>query len=136
MTGPAPLLKTITTLLLALLYGVAGILHLLWPAPFLSITPTWVPFPHIVILLTGLCEIAGVIGLYTKTFRKSAGHGLALYAVAVFPANINHAMLDMTLANPLLGLWYHIPRLAFQPVLVWAALFAGGITDWPHKRRP
>ena len=29
--------------------------------------------------------------------------------------------------------WYHAPRLALQPVLVWWALFAGGVADWPLR---
>jgi uncharacterized membrane protein len=107
--------------LLAVLYIPAGILHLAWPAPFLSITPAWVPLPALVIPITGLCEMAGAIGLYIPSLRNIAGIGLALYAIAVFPANINHAIVDMNSANPVLGWWYHIPRLAFQPVLVWAA---------------
>jgi uncharacterized membrane protein len=116
--------------LLAILYAVAGILHIALPAPFLSITPHWVPYPATVILVTGICEIAGAIGLFVPRFQKAAGIALALYAVAVFPANINHAMQDMSLASPVLGLWYHIPRLALQPVLVWAALF---VTSDMHK---
>ena len=32
-------------------------------APFVAITPDWVPVPHVVILLTGLCEIAGALAL-------------------------------------------------------------------------
>jgi uncharacterized membrane protein len=119
--------------LLALLYAVAGVLHIVYPAPFLTITPAWVPYPATVIFITGLCEIAGATGLFIPQLRKAAGLGLALYAIAVFPANINHAMQDMNLVHPVLGLLYHIPRLAFQPVLVWAALFAAGITKWPFK---
>ena len=116
-------------LLLVVLYGVAGVFHILKPAPFLSITPSWVPWPSTIIFLTGLCEIAGAIGLCVPRFRKAAGFALALYAVAVFPANINHALMDLSLAHPVLGLWYHIPRLAFQPVLVWAALYASNKTS-------
>lgn len=114
-------------ILLAMLYVLAGVLHIALPAPFLKITPEWVQWPQLVILLTGLCEIAGAIGLFIPHFRKAAGIGLAFYAVAVFPANITHALQDLSLAQPVLGLWYHIPRLALQPLLVWAALLAGGV---------
>jgi uncharacterized membrane protein len=118
---------------LAILYVVAGVLHIFRPAPFLTITPDWVPLPEQAIFLTGLCEIAGAIGLFSPRFRKAAGIGLALYAVAVFPANIKHATDDMTLVHPVLGLWYHVPRLVLQPVLVWAALFVSTVTRWPFK---
>jgi uncharacterized membrane protein len=131
---PRPSLTQVLRTLLAALYGVAGILHIVIPTPFLSITPGWVPWPGLVILLTGVCEIAGAIGLFIPHLRKAAGLGLALYAIAVYPANINHALQDLNLAHPVLGLWYHIPRLAFQPVLVWAALFAAELTSWPLRK--
>ena len=116
---------------LAGLYMIAGCAHLLFPAAFLSITPDWVPFPAAVIALTGLCEIAGAIGLTTERLRRSAGICLALYAVCVFPANIKHAIDDLGSTTATLGWWYHLPRLALQPVIVWWALFAGKVTRWP-----
>ena len=120
--------------LLAALYMLAGIAHVAWPAPFLTIMPTWVPMPELVIFVTGVCEIAGALGLLRPAIARSAGIGLALYAVAVFPANIKHAMMDMATDHPTLGLWYHIPRFALQPVLVWAALFASSVIDWPFGK--
>jgi uncharacterized membrane protein len=112
--------KNVLRWALSALYAAAGILHILLPAPFLTIMPDWVPAPHFTIFATGLCEIAGAVGLQVPRWRKAAGLGLALYAVAVFPANIKHAMLDLGTGTGL-GWWYHIPRFALQPLLVWAA---------------
>jgi uncharacterized membrane protein len=120
---------------LAAIYLVAGIFHLSTPGAFLMITPDWVPFPRQVILTTGLCEIAGAIGLLTRGLRRAAGVGLALYAVCVLPANIKHALDGLPAGQIQLGWWYHAPRLALQPILVWWALFAGKIVDWPFRRR-
>jgi uncharacterized membrane protein len=55
-----------------------------------------------------------------------AGLMLAIYAVCVFPANIRHAFSGVDIAGWPLGWWYHGPRLALQPVLVWWGLWAGG----------
>jgi len=104
------------------------------PAPFLLITPEWVPYPRAVILGTGLCEIAGALALPTRSLRRLAGSALALYAVCVVPANIKHALGGLPGGGMQLGLWYHVPRLALQPVLVWWALFAGEVVDWPFRR--
>ncbi len=128
-------LRLILKWLLFALYMLAGILHVAWPAPFLKITPSWVPIPEFVIFFTGVCEIAGALGLLRRAVARSAGIGLALYAVAVFPANINHAIIDMGSAHPTLGWWYHIPRFALQPVLVWAALFASNTINWPFQHK-
>lgn len=108
-------------------YGVAGILHIAFPAPFLSITPNWVPDAPEVILLTGLCEIAGAIGLLVPGTRRYVGMALAVYAVLVFPANLKHAVDSLTAATVSPWQWaYDVIRLPFQPVLVWLAIFAGG----------
>ena len=112
---------------LALFYIAAGIVHLRAPGAFLPIVPDWVPAPREVVLATGVAEIAGGIGLLTDRFRLWAGWALALYAVCVFPANIKHAAEGIEVAGVTLGWWYHAPRLALQPVLVWWALWAGGV---------
>jgi uncharacterized membrane protein len=119
---------------LAIFYGGAGILHLASPAGFLAITPDWVPFPEAVVALTGLAEIAGAVGLMIPRFRKAAGVGLALYALCVWPANFNHAINDSTIGEANLSWWYHGPRLALQPVIIWLALWVGGVTDWPFRK--
>lgn len=122
-------------LLLALIYFIAGVIHIKSPGGFVAITPAWVPWPEQVVLLTGICEIAGAIGLLTRRFRVAAGIGLALYALCVWPANFNHAINDIAIGGTRLGWWYHGPRLALQPVIIWWALWASGAIDWPSRRR-
>ncbi len=53
--------------------------------------------------------------------------------MCVYPANVKHAMGGLPGVH--LGLWYHVPRLLLQPVLVWWALFAGEVVTWPFRRR-
>ena len=120
--------------LMAAFYLGAGLLHLRSPDAFLPIVPGWVPAPREVVLLTGVAEIAGAIGLLVPRFRKAAGIGLALSALCVLPANIPHAIEGVALAGLPSTWWYHAPRLALQPVLIWWALYAGGVIDWPWRR--
>ena len=133
---PLQTARLVLRLILAAAYFAAGVLHLAAPAPFLSITPGWVPWPQAVIAATGVAEIAGAVALAgVARLRRAAAVGLALYAVCVYPANIKHA-LDAVAASGAGAWWpYHGPRLAFQPVIVWWALFAGGVTSWPFGRR-
>ncbi len=119
---------------MALFYFGAGVLHLLAPDGFLAIMPGWVPFPRQVILVTGVCEIAGAVALLTASLRWWAGVMLALYAICVFPANIKHAIENVPIDGVRLSWWYHSPRLALQPVLVWWALYCGEVVDWPWRR--
>jgi uncharacterized membrane protein len=124
-------LRAVMRWIMAAFYLVAGAGHLLVPDAFLPIVPDWVPLPRDTILLTGLCEIAGAIALVTARWRRLAGIMLALYAVCVFPANIKHAIDGIHLPSIPDSWWYHGPRLALQPVLVWWALFCAGVIDWP-----
>lgn len=124
--------------LLALFYAVAGIFHLALPHPFVRITPRWVPAPDLVVALTGIAELAGAIALLqsrSPPLRRAAGLGLAAYALCVWPANFNHLALDLARPDGGLGLAYHLPRLAAQPPLVWLALWAGEVINWPFRRR-
>ncbi|WP_240616730.1 DoxX family protein [Sphingorhabdus sp. YGSMI21] len=126
--------------LLALFYLVAGIAHIRSPDGFLAITPDWVPFAEQIILFTGIAEIAGAVGLLVPPglvpkARYAAGLGLALYAVCVYPANINHAINNVVIGGQTASWLYHGPRLAFQPIFVWWALIAGGVTNWPFRYR-
>ena len=127
--------RTILRLLLGAVYVAAGIAHLRSPGLFLSITPGWVPQPALVIAATGVAEILGATSLVAiPRLRCAAAIGLALYAVCVYPANIKHALDAITAQGPDAWWPYHAPRLAFQPVFVWWALFAGGLIAWPWQR--
>jgi uncharacterized membrane protein len=105
------------------------------PTGFVAITPHWVPEPQTVVALTGIAELAGAVGLMLPATRRAAAIGLALYALCVWPANFNHALHDIPLGGVHLGWWYHGPRLALQPVIIWWALWAGAVIDWPFRRR-
>lgn len=123
---------------LATFYMLAGLIHIASPAPFLSIMPGWVPYPDVVVLGTGISEVLGAAGLmqwYSPHLRRAAAIGLALYAICVFPANIQHFMLDMAKADSGMGLGYHVPRMFAQPLIVWLALWVGGVIEWPFAPR-
>jgi uncharacterized membrane protein len=123
--------------LLALFYAAAGYAHLANPAPFLAIMPPWVPAQEMVVALTGLAELAGAAALlqpWSIALRRAAGWGLAAYALCVWPANVQHLLLDLDKADGGAGLGYHVPRLLFQPVLIWLALWVSQATDWPWRQ--
>lgn len=119
--------------LLAAFYAFAGYAHLARPEGFLAITPGWVPFPELVVALTGVAEILGAVGLLWKPVRRWAGIGLALYALCVWPANFHHAFSDITVSGTNLDWSYHAPRLALQPVIIWLALWVGEVVEWPFR---
>ncbi len=122
------MIRAVFRWLLAAFYALAGIIHLILPEPFLTIMPAWVPEPEAVVLWTGIAELLGSIGLiqpFSPALRRAAGWGLAAYALCVWPANINHFIIDMARPDGGLGLAYHIPRMIAQPVIIWLALWVG-----------
>lgn len=114
----------IARLTLAPLYLLAGVIHLLRPDIFTPLMPPAIPQPHAVILLTGVAEIAGASALFVPRLRALAGVMLALYALCVYPLNIQHAVRDLSTGAGL-GWAYHYPRLFAQPFICWWALVAG-----------
>lgn len=96
----------------------AGIMHFVKPAPFISIYPQGWPAPKEAVMLSGLAEVLGAIGLLVPATRGVASNGLILLLVAVFPANINMAANAQRFAAiPSWVLWLRLP---LQFLLLWA----------------
>ena len=102
---------------LALLFVGAGVLHFVRPAPFLRIVPPALPAPGLLVLLSGVAEVAGGLGLLLPATRRLAGWGLLALLLAVFPANVYMVGLASELHIPAWVLW---ARLPLQPLLGWA----------------
>lgn len=110
--------KTIVRWLLAIAMVIVGILHFVKPDGFVKIVPPALPSPLALVLISGVFEIAGGVGLSIPRVRRAAGIGLVLLYVAVFPANIYMAMHDTELPK-----WALYARLPFQAVFIWLALW-------------
>ncbi|MEA3535491.1 hypothetical protein [Rhizobium sp. CC-YZS058] len=130
----APAVRTrethpLSRFLLAGFYALAGLGHFVFADALVTIVPAAVPFARAIVLLTGLFELLAAVLLLvpSKKLRALAAIGLALYAVAVYPANIQHMLNDLASPTGGLGLWYHLPRLALQPLLVLWPLQACGL---------
>ena len=126
--------RTVLRLVLAAFFAGGFVLHMTAVDALVSITPDWVPVPRAVVLTTGWLELVGAIGLMLPQTRRVAGLALALYILAVWPANIHQAIAHIVLPPIPDSWWYHGPRLALQPVLAWWALFCVGVIDWPMRR--
>ena len=109
----------------------AGIDHLLTPERYLPMMPSFVPFPAEVVFFTGLCELAGAVGLVVPRLRHLAGIMLAIYFVCVFPANIKNAIEGLSVAGLPTANWYYWLRLLFQPLVIWWTLYSSAAIDWP-----
>jgi uncharacterized membrane protein len=107
---------------LALLFIGAGVLHFLHPEPYLRIVPPALPAPRLLVLLSGVAEVAGGLGLLLPATRRWAAWGLLALLVAVLPANVYMVGLAGELHIPAWALW---ARLPLQPLLLWAVWWVG-----------
>jgi uncharacterized membrane protein len=127
-------LRTVLRVLMVAFFLGGFVLHMTAVNALVAITPDWVPFPRALVLVTGWLELAGAVGLLLPQTRRAAGIALALYILAVWPANIHQALAHIVVPPIPDSWWYHGPRLALQPVLAWWALFCAGVIDWPVRR--
>jgi uncharacterized membrane protein len=113
--------KKILRILLALAMIGVGITHFTSPDPFVQIVPAALPAPLTLVYLSGIAEIAGGVGILIPTLRRAAGVGLILLYIAVFPANINMAVNNLSLGNDPIPTWVLWARLPLQVVFIaWA----------------
>ena len=66
-----------------------GIAHLIYDDFFVRITPFYVQAPETAVMVSGILEILGAIGVLIPTFRRLAGICLFLLTMVVTAANIN-----------------------------------------------
>jgi uncharacterized membrane protein len=123
--------KTVVWFLFATIFIFAGCMHLLRGPQLLELMPAYLPFPLALIYISGMFEIIGGAGLLCPLLRKSAGIGLALLLIAVFPVNIQMALHPELVARwdvPELVLWLRLP---LQVVLIGLVLWASDVWELP-----
>ena len=104
------------------LFLFTGILHFVNPEPFLRIVPPILPWPGALVFISGVAEIAGSIGLLFRRTRRVAAYGLVLLLVAVFPANIYMAVVNIPfpgIAGQPWAQWFRLPLQVVFIVWVW-----------------
>jgi len=100
-------------------YVAAGINHFVHPVPYIKIIPPQLPFPWMLVKISGAFEIILGILLVIQRTRRLAAAGIILLLVAVFPANIQMMINYYKNDNPYL--WVTILRLPVQLLLIYFA---------------
>jgi len=119
MSSGAIAMPPTEVLIIAAMFGIAGVGHFLASVWFDQIMPPWIPNARAATLLSGAAEILLALGVLLPATRAAAGWGLVALLMAVFPANIHmvhQAMADNASRGYLLGLWLRLP---LQPFLMW-----------------
>ena len=117
-------LKSALCLFFALFFIAAGVMHFVAVESFAAIVPPLLPFPKLIVWVTGLMEIAMGVMLLCPHFRPRVGVLLGLFLLAVLPANIYMAVAGIpfgdSVSSPAM-LW---GRVALQFPLIAVILWA------------
>jgi uncharacterized membrane protein len=113
--------------LLTLAMVTVGIGHFVLEDEFVRMVPSFLPAPSLLVYISGVAEIVLAVGLQIERVRRIAAWGLVALYIAVFPANINMAVNNispMRIHSSQLGLWLRLP---FQALFIaWAWWYTRG----------
>lgn len=122
--------------LAAVFFVVTGLKHFRDPVFYRRIIPPFFPGRSALVVISGVCEIAGGLGLLIRPLRRAAGWGLIALLIAVFPANIYMAVAPNETADGRFAGWMLWLRLPLQAVLIaWVWVIAlGSLADTAAMR--
>ena len=110
-----PIVKRVALVLVFLWFMIGGVAHFTLTELEMRIVPPSIPWPRAAVLISGVFELLGAVGILIPLTRRAAGVGLFLLTIAVTPANVymlQHAELFHV------ARWALIVRLPFQAVLL------------------
>src|SRR5580704_8872295 len=110
-----PILKRIGLVLVLLWFLFGGVAHFSLTEAEMRIVPPAIPWPRAAVLISGVFELLGAVGILIPATRRAAGIGLFLLTIAVTPANI-YMLQHAELFN--VPRWALIVRLPFQALLL------------------
>jgi uncharacterized membrane protein len=106
--------------LLAIFFIGSGVNHFVMPRAYQRIVPPRLRHDaERVVVLSGVAEVAGGLGVLLPRLRRAAGAGLMALLVAVFPANLYMARSPERF--PRIPRWALYGRLPLQPLMIWWA---------------
>ena len=110
--------------LLAAAMVLAGVNHFAKPRVYEKMMPMWLPAHKPLVLISGVFEILGGVGLLVPATQQLAAWGLIALFIAVFPANVNMAVHNLPLGRTPMPKWALWGRLPVQLVFIaWAWVF-------------
>jgi uncharacterized membrane protein len=103
---------------MGLAYILAGVNHFWHPGFYLKLIQNFLPYPMMIIYVSGIAEILCGAGIMIPAYQKFSAWALIFLLVAIFPANINMAIhyQDFHVSKALA-----YGRLPIQFLLIWWA---------------
>ncbi|MEO5627110.1 MAG: hypothetical protein ABIQ70_13970 [Dokdonella sp.] len=103
-------------------FFVGGIAHFAWTDVEMRIVPPYIPWPRAAVLVSGVLELLGAVGLLWHRTRRVAGIGLMLLTLAVTPCHVYMLQQPQLFDVPMWALWLRLPVQVGLIWVIWAAI--------------
>jgi uncharacterized membrane protein len=127
MSENTRVLKRIGLVAVFLWFMIGGVAHFTLTDVEMRIVPPAIPWPRAAVLISGVFELLGAVGILIPATRRAAGIGLIMLTIAVTPANVYMLQHADLFSVPR---WALIVRLPFQAVLLALILWS----TWDSRR--
>ncbi|MCB1188482.1 DoxX family membrane protein [bacterium] len=105
-------------LAMALLFLITGSVHFAMTDGMARMIPEFMPAPNLIVILSGVAEIALAVGLAIPRTSRMAALAALLFLLAVLPINIYSALNHVDFGGHSAGPRYLLLRIPFQLLLV------------------
>lgn len=113
-------MPVVSLLIISLFFLTGGITHFVFTDFFVMVMPDYLGYHKELVLISGVFELAGALGILVPTTRFWAACGLIALMAAVFPANINMALYPEKYSDiPRLFLYIRLPLQFLLAWFVW-----------------
>jgi uncharacterized membrane protein len=111
-------------------FFVGGIAHFAATDLEMTIVPPYIPWPRAAVLVSGVFELLGAVGILNRATRRAAGIGLVALTVAVTPAHIYMLQRPDLFAVPYWALVWRLPvQVGLLALIAWSTGIRG-----PHRK--
>ena len=124
--------KLIGVAFVFLWFLIGGIAHFVATDTEIRIVPPYIPWPRAAVLVSGVFELLGAVGLLWRPTRRAAGLGLFALTIAVTPVHIY--MLQRADLFPI-PYWALVLRLPLQVALLALIAWSTAPTGIAPRRR-
>jgi len=105
-------------------FAIGGIAHFAATESEMRIVPPYIPWPHAVVLISGVFELLGAAGLLYAPTRRTAGMGLFALTIAVTPAHFYMLQRPELFGVPYWALILRLPlQVALLALIAWSTIF-------------
>ena len=103
-------------------FFVGGIAHFVATETEMRIVPPYIPWPRAAVLVSGVFELLGAVGLLWRPTRRAAGVGLFLLSIAVTPCHVYMLQRpDLFASIPVWALWLRLPiQVVLLALIAWS----------------